>query len=73
MREKWNLFRVQPGMLISLAYPSREGAILAAFELCDNVGEDPAFYVEGPSGQRIEQRDIMTMRFIPKEMIANQA
>jgi hypothetical protein len=73
MAERWNLIRVHPGMLISFGYPSREHALLAALDLCDDVGDDCAFHVEGPSGQRIEQREIVIMRFIPKEMIAKRA
>lgn len=72
MDERWNLIRVHPGMLISFGYPSRERALLAALDLCDDVGDDCAFHVEGPSGQRIEQSDIHTMRFVPSAMIAER-
>jgi hypothetical protein len=55
-------------MLISIGYPSRECALMAAFDLCDEVGHDPNFYVEGPNGQRIDQPEIKVMHCVPRVM-----
>ena len=57
-------------MLISIMYPSKEDALIAAFDLSYDVGDDTTFFVEGPTGQRIEQHEINLMRFIPRQMLA---
>jgi hypothetical protein len=53
-------------MLISIGYPSRERALMAALDLCNEVGHHPNFYVEGPNGQRIEQSEIKVMHCVPQ-------
>jgi hypothetical protein len=44
-------------MLLSVAYPCRQDALNAAVDLLHGIGDDTAFFVEGPAGQRIEQHD----------------
>ena len=70
MNDRWNLIQVKPRMLLSVAYPCRVDALNAAVELSRGIGDDTAFFVEGPAGQRIEQHDIDLMRFIPPDKAA---
>jgi hypothetical protein len=72
MHERWSLISVNRTMLISVGYPSRERALMAALDLYDEVGHDPNFYVEGPNGQRIDQPEIKIMHSVP-QVIAQRA
>jgi hypothetical protein len=45
-------------------------ALNAAVDLSRGIGDDTAFFVEGPAGQRIEQHDIDLMRFIAPDKAA---
>jgi hypothetical protein len=57
MKEKWKLYRVQPRSLMSFSYPSREDALLGAYDL-DGSWRESALYIEAPTGERIEQPEI---------------
>jgi hypothetical protein len=57
MEEKWKLYRVQPRSLMSFSYPSREDALLGAYDL-DGSWRESALYIEAPTGERIEQPEI---------------
>ena len=57
MEEKWKLYRVQPRSLMSFSYPSREDALLGAYDL-DGSWRESALYIEAPNGERIEQPEI---------------
>jgi hypothetical protein len=57
MEEKWKLYRVQPRSLMSFSYPSREDALLGAYDL-DGSWRESALYIETPTGERIEQPEI---------------
>ena len=57
MEEKWKLYRVRPRSLISFSYPSRDHALLGAYDLDGSWGEF-ALYIEAPNGERIEQHEI---------------
>ena len=57
MEKIWNLYRVCSGMLLSFSYPSRERALLGAYDL-DGDWREFALYIEAPNGERIEQPEI---------------
>ena len=57
MEEKWKLYRVQPRSLMSFSYPSREDALLGAYDL-DGSWRESNLYIEAPTGERIEQPEI---------------
>jgi hypothetical protein len=57
MEENWKLYRVQPRSLISFSYPSRDHALLGAYDL-DGSWREFALYIEAPNGERIEQPEI---------------
>ena len=57
MEEKWKLYRVQLRSLMSFSYPSRERALLGAYNL-DGSWRELALYIEAPNGERIEQPEI---------------
>jgi hypothetical protein len=57
MEEKWKLYRIQLRLLMSFSYPSREGALLGAYDL-DGSWRESALYIEAPTGERIEQPEI---------------
>jgi hypothetical protein len=57
MEQKWTLYKVQLRSLISFSYPSRERALLGAYDLDGNWREF-ALYIEAPDGERIEQPEI---------------
>ena len=57
MEENWKLYRVQPRSLMSFSYPSREDALLGAYDL-DGSWRESALYIEAPTGERIEQPEI---------------
>jgi hypothetical protein len=57
MQEKWKLYRVQPRFLMSFSYPSKEDALLGAYDL-DGSWRESALYIEAPTGERIEQPEI---------------
>ena len=57
MEKIWNLYRVCSGMLLSFSYPSRERALLGAYDL-DGDWREFALYIEAPNGARIEQHEI---------------
>ena len=63
MREHWNLVWINAKMFISFACPSKEHAVNAAIDLCGSSDDEMTLYVEGPRGQRIEQREINAMHF----------
>ena len=44
-------------MLLSFSYPSRERALLGAYDL-DGDWREFALYIEAPNGERIEQHEI---------------
>jgi hypothetical protein len=52
--KNWNLYRVNSWMLLSFSYPSKEGALLGAYDL-DGDWRELALYIEAPNGERIEQ------------------
>jgi hypothetical protein len=54
----WNLYRVQLRSLMSFSYPSRERALLGAFDL-DGSWREFDLYIEAPNGERIEQPEII--------------
>ena len=53
----WHLYRVCPGTLVSFSYPSKERALLGAYDL-DSSWREAALYIEAPNGERIEQPEI---------------
>ena len=57
MEKIWNLYRVHSRMLLSFSYPSRERALLGAYDL-DGDWREFALYIEAPNGDRIEQPEI---------------
>ena len=57
MEKIWNLYRVHSRMLLSFSYPSRERALLGAYDL-DGDWREFAQYIEAPNGERIEQPEI---------------
>jgi hypothetical protein len=57
MEQKWTLYRVQLRSLMSFSYPSRERALLGAYDL-DGSWREFALYIEAPDGERIEQPEI---------------
>ena len=57
MEEKWKLYRVQPRSLMSFSHPSRDHALLGAYDL-DGSWRKSALYIEAPNGERIEQQEI---------------
>jgi hypothetical protein len=57
MEQTWTLCRVQLRSLISFSYPSRERALLGAYDL-DGSWREFALYIEAPDGERIEQLEI---------------
>jgi hypothetical protein len=70
MNNHWNLIQLRPKMLISVTYPSKDDALIAAIDLSYDVRDDSTFFVEGPAGQRIDQQEINLMRFIPRHIVA---
>jgi hypothetical protein len=58
MEETWKLYRVQLRSLMSFSYPSRERALLGAFDL-DGSWRELDLYIEAPNGERIEQTEII--------------
>jgi hypothetical protein len=58
VEKTWNLYRVNSGMLLSFSYPSRERALLGAYDL-DGDLQEFALYIEAPNGERIEQPEII--------------
>ena len=57
MEEKWRLYRVRPRSLMSFSHPSRNHALLGAYDL-DGSWREFALYIEDPNGERIEQHEI---------------
>jgi hypothetical protein len=57
MEQTWTLCRVPLRSLISFSYPSRERALLGAYDL-DGSWREFALYIEAPDGERIEQLEI---------------
>jgi hypothetical protein len=57
MERIWHLYRVCPTTLVSFSYPSKERALLAAYDL-DGSWRGVALYIEAPNGERIEQPEI---------------
>jgi hypothetical protein len=58
MEKKWKLYRVQLRSLMSFSYPSKERALLGAYDL-DGSWREFALYIEAPNGERIEQPEII--------------
>jgi hypothetical protein len=58
MEATWKLYRVQLRSLMSFSYPSRERALLGAFDL-DGSWREFDLYIEAPNGERIEQTEII--------------
>ena len=58
MEKNWNLYRVGSEMLLSFSYPSKERALLGAYDLYGDWRE-LALYIEAPNGERIEQPEII--------------
>ena len=72
MEKNWHLYKVNSGMLLSFSYPSKERALLGAYDL-DGDWREFALYIEAPNGERIEQPEIIqwcTNRF--KELVIVQ-
>ena len=57
MEETWKLYRVRPRSLMSFSYPSKDRALLGAYDLDDSWREF-GLYIEAPNGARIEQHEI---------------
>jgi hypothetical protein len=53
MEETWKLYRVRPRSLMSFSYPSKDRALLGAYDL-DGRWEEFGLYIEAPNGARIE-------------------
>ena len=58
MEATWKLYRVRPQSLMSFSYPSKDHALLGAYDL-DGSWHEFGLYIEAPSGERIEQREIL--------------
>ena len=58
MEKKWKLYRVQLRSLMSFSYPSKERALLGAYDL-DGSWREFALYIEAPNGERIELPQII--------------
>jgi hypothetical protein len=58
VEKNWNLYRVSSEMLLSFSYPSKERALLGAYDL-DGDWREFALYIEAPNGKRIELPEII--------------
>ena len=58
MAETWKLHRVRPQSLLSFSYPSKDDALLGAYNL-EGSWREFGLYIEAPNGERIEQQEII--------------
>ena len=54
----WKLYRVRPRSLMSFSYPSKDHALLGAYDL-DGRWCEFGLYIEAPNGERIERHEIL--------------